>query len=268
MSNKLKACKEMIIKVFLLLLFVFSKCSLLTLSSKSLSKDLKKMISLQALTNLSKLSNLTSAPNWAYMLMKQMIKCRVKVQRKTSARNFLEKCEIKGVGTNSIEALAKKTLYGDNDSDDKPRNKQVVKEVRRILKIRVMMANVKMRSLKREWVMKRKQLVDALRCMRFCDQLTLWDVLFYYDREEQAEMQLVWHEQARVLGNRITWLMKKHKVDYRLRHDEKLRNVKVRNSAGADGVPRSRVCARLPLRSAPIDTSGNFQCTCLGFFSS
>ena len=30
------------------------------------------------------------------------------------------------------------------------------------------------------------------------------------------------------------------------------------NSASGDGGPRSRVCARETLRSAPIDTSGNF----------
>ena len=38
----------------------------------------------------------------------------------------------------------------------------------------------------------------------------------------------------------------------------------VKISAGADGGPRSGVSARLTLRSAPIDTSGNFLRMCGG----
>jgi hypothetical protein len=85
--------------------------------------------------------------------MKDSIKSRIKVQNKITAKNFLEKCLKKGVGTNEIVTLARKNLYGSNaKQNESPRNKLVENEVKKLLKTKIFMTEKELLKLRFEWI--------------------------------------------------------------------------------------------------------------------
>ena len=70
------------------------------------------MLQLKALNRIGLISDMISDPKRAFIVMRDSMKCRIKMQNKITARNFLKKCLRKGVGTNELETLARKNLYG------------------------------------------------------------------------------------------------------------------------------------------------------------
>jgi hypothetical protein len=166
-----------------------------------------------------------SDPNRAFMVMKDSMKSRIKLQNKTTARNFLRKCLKKGVGTNEIESLARKNLYGINAKTDKSRNKDIEKEVKRLLKLRLVMAEKEMLKLKFEWIKQKNAMMRTLREMTAT--LDIKYVISMFNQVEQEEVSFWWKERSKVLNNRVLWLMNKYKSRSKLKHDDNLKDVKV-----------------------------------------
>ena len=88
------------------------------------------MLQLRVLHNLGNISSILSDPARAFIVMRDSMKFRIKMQNKVTARNFLRRCLKKSVGTNEIEGLAKKNIYGSVDKEEHPRNKQIEGEVK------------------------------------------------------------------------------------------------------------------------------------------
>ena len=92
-----------------------------------------------------------SDPDGLFWGMKTYLKARVRLQRKTISRNFLTKLLKNRVGTPEIESTAMRNIYGSEHRNvDNARNKQVEKEVMRILKLRIQVADRQIREHEQE----------------------------------------------------------------------------------------------------------------------
>ena len=89
-----------------------------------------------------------SDPDGSYWGMKTYLKTRIRLQQKIISRNFLTKLHKKRVGTGEIENAARRNVFGSNINV--VRNKMVEKEVLRILKMRILVADKKIKEYKHE----------------------------------------------------------------------------------------------------------------------
>ena len=99
------------------------------------------MLSRGTLPKLREFSTKFSNPDGLYWGMKSYLKSRIRLQRKIISRNFLSKLLKKKVGTGEIEACAKKNVFGSDSAEKSIRNKLVEKEVARILRLRITVAD-------------------------------------------------------------------------------------------------------------------------------
>ena len=157
--------KKLNLKQVNLFLCIFVLLSVSFTASRTSLKVSAKMLQLKTLNQLGSLSTTISDPNRAFMVMKNSMKSRIKLQNKTAAKNFLRKCLKKGVGTNEIESLARKNLYGSNVRFDINRNKAIEKEVKRLLKMRIMLVEKELLKLKFEWIKQKNAMLGILKEM-------------------------------------------------------------------------------------------------------
>ena len=94
------------------------------------------MLTRGTLPKLRLLSAKFSDPDGSYWGMKNNLKSRIRLQRKKISRNFLVKLLKKKVGTGEIEAAARRNIYGE-DAWIQIRNKDIEKEVMRVLRMRI-----------------------------------------------------------------------------------------------------------------------------------
>ena len=181
------------------------------------------MISLQALAKLHRLAALTSDPNRAYLALKNPLKTKLKLQKKLTVWNLLRKLNVESVGTNEIEALAKKNIFG-HEAGQQGRSVQVEREVRRILEKRKLKISEEVNSMRSRVSREDKELRMEMR--------TIWAPVYlasFYRRVEVAEAGRVWRERGELYSSRATWLVKKYQPEGRTEQDERLRGVRVRD---------------------------------------
>ena len=91
--------KLQILKFLILLFSFFAESSSLSVpSSRTLVSS--KMLQLRVLHNLGNISSILSDPARAFIVMRDSMKFRIKMQNKVTARNFLRRCLKKSVLTN------------------------------------------------------------------------------------------------------------------------------------------------------------------------
>ena len=184
--------------------------------------NISRMISLQALTNIRRLTDLTSNPERTYTVKKNLLKMKMKVQCKLAAIKFLTRLEAEGVGTGEIEDLAIKNVYG-FESKGEERTRVVEREVRRILRMRLVRMEQEAKSMKFPAAQEERNMImvmqrrDTPPCKASC-----------YRAEESREMMRLWTEKEYSYKERVQWLIKKHKIGRRPEKENEKENAKLR----------------------------------------
>ena len=143
------------------------------------------------------------------------MKARIKLQRKIISRNFLSKLFKKKVGTGEVESLAKRNVFGSDKAANVIRNKMVEKEVVRILRLRIQVADRQIKEyehvLRVENFRKNAMMEEESRMWIASGIENPYRWMANMLREiECDEMRIQWEEGKNWKNSRVDWLEKKY----------------------------------------------------------
>ena len=147
--------------------------------------------------------------------MKMYMKARIRLQKRIISRNFLSKLFKKKVGTGEVESLAKRNVFGSDNADREIRNKMVEREVMRILRLRIQVADKQIKEYEhmlRAANFRKNAMIEEESSMWIASGIenpSRWMESMLREIESD-EMRIQWEEGKRWTNSKVEWLEKKY----------------------------------------------------------